>query len=482
MSLNTGGGQPLSIGSGIAQRTFDTARNIVALGDSLVAGQQDGVGYNWPEQLKAALGVGVTVVNHGRPAWTSTEVAILQGGVDVVTSGFTIPAGVSAATVPVTSPTTYLSPNTTVGITYKWLGAFAGIQGILQRNNVSGVWTFTRLVAGSSTVVAGGGVFHAVNGAPYGASTHVFLIGRNNYSATATIISDIDAMIATLTPGVTYLVLSILTASDETSGGTPHTQVTTTNAALATHYGVRYLDARRYMIDSGLAFNSLTPAGGDTTAINGDTIPPQLMMADLTHPNRYGTRAIAQAVLLKLIQMGWVTAAPAAIPSTAATNLWYSPGFEYAEFAVGGHANATNNLTYRTQDASRAVSGRADLWGLRTNFYATTSGTLQLVFAMPATFAVAKSSSIWVRSSKACVWMLQPAAYSGGGSSYVDADFSGSYTSVSANTWTKVSAASTFTVGGADTAFIILQSTTIWNAGDIVDFDDFAVVSGTSAP
>ena len=77
--------------------------------------------------------------------------------------------------------------------------------------------------------------------------------GRNNYSATSTVLADVASMVSALAAaGNTdkYLVLSVLNGSYggyEAPGGVGYQQITNLNAQLSAAYGSRYAEVREYL-------------------------------------------------------------------------------------------------------------------------------------------------------------------------------------------------------------------------------------------
>jgi lysophospholipase L1-like esterase len=472
------GGSPrvLDLGARAGTNTVPDLRKIVCVGDSLVAGNQDGPGQNWPAILGTALGSGVTVINHGNAAWTSTELAIFQGGLDVTVAAATIPATITPVTLTVTAPTADLSPPANSAIHYRWVGTLAGVAGVLRRDAGTGAWTFTRLTPGSSTPVTAGAAFRAVNGTPYGDAQVVLMVGRNNFANVATVLGDVAAIVASLTTTTRrVLVCSVTTASTEVTGTQAHTQVKALNDALAATYGPNYLDVRRYLIDSGLSFSGLTPTGPDSTAVAGDSVPPQLC-TDGLHWNRYGVRAAAKAITDKLAALGRTPDAVAAVPSAAAndaTNLYWSPGFEHSS-GINYYGFPSTMLAARTPDAARTGT-----WGLRTVFNQTAASPTW-VFDVAASLAAAKSASVWVRPSKSAQLGTLLQGYNANND--LVANDTGPGQTVPANTWAKLTLPSTVTAAGVTSVWLVLTSTTTWNAGDYVDIEDIQIVAGSTAP
>lgn len=298
-------------------------RNIVCAGDSITQGNQDGSGFTYPNMLAAAIGPDASVANIGQSGWTSTEVAARLGGVTFVLGAFTLPAGTAATAVTVTTPTDAF--RTSAELFPSWLGVLnvdgVAVPGRLRHridaaaSPVNG-WTFERTTAGASVAVAAGATFVSTEYDSYLERTLIFMAGRNNITDPAIILRDVASTLARLTrPVKRFLILSVTTKTGETSGTAGYNQVKAINTALQAAYPNNYVDVRGYLIASGLSLNGLTATAADTAAIAGDNIPPQLLVADGVHPNRFGYRAIADKVLSKLIQLNEPTAVAAPLPS-----------------------------------------------------------------------------------------------------------------------------------------------------------------------
>jgi len=140
--------------------------------------------------------------------------------------------------------------------------------------------------------------------------------GRNNYTATNTVLADVAAMVANLaTVGNTnrYLVLSVLNGdtASEWKGGTNYQTITNLNGMLASIYGSNYVDIRSYLVsryDSTLA--------GDVIDYGHD-VPPTSLRYDGLHLNASGYTAVAAHLLtngLPILRGAWSSvASPAAV-------------------------------------------------------------------------------------------------------------------------------------------------------------------------
>ena len=309
--------------------TKSDVRSIICLGDSITEGNQDGSGYRWPAMLGTALGANVSVVNAGKSGWTSTEIAARIGAIEFTLDGFTVPNSTAQTAVTVTAPTTDF--RTSAELFPAWTGVLSfgstRIAGTLRHTihaaaTVVNGWTFAATTAPGSTVaVPAGAKFVGTEYDAYRGSTVIVAAGRNNIRGGVTfdlntLVADVAKVVDRLTPTVKrILVLGVTTKVNETSATADYAKVIAANNALAAIYGDRFLDVRRGMIDRGLAIAAISPTAGDTTAINGDTIPPSLMYTDQIHPNKYGYRAMATLILERLRALDWVKDAPSPIAS-----------------------------------------------------------------------------------------------------------------------------------------------------------------------
>lgn len=122
--------------------------------------------------------------------------------------------------------------------------------------------------------------------------------GRNNYSSAATVEADIASMVAALTSvgNSNYIVLGILNGPGEPSGSSDYNQIISINNYLSVTYGSHYLDARSYIVNSGLAATGITPTAQDTTDIGNDVPPTSLRADSIVHLNTAGYTALAQYI------------------------------------------------------------------------------------------------------------------------------------------------------------------------------------------
>lgn len=263
--------------------------NITAWGDSITAGNEDGTGVTYPNQLAADI-PGSVVNNEGVGGQTSTQIGVREGGVSTTAtvSGGTIP---SSGSVTVTFPTGY-EPVTSQGPSPGAYGTIAGVYGLV---TLSGsIYTFN-VLNGTTTVSVSGAVRFIPNTGSLNNGTVIIWAGRNNSGSPSQVESDIAAMVAAL-PSNRYLILSILNAQGEGSGTGAYSNITTINNYLASTYPGHYFDIREYLVQNGLAAAGLTATASDTADVASDVVPYSLSYAGSVHLNAAGYTVVAEQV------------------------------------------------------------------------------------------------------------------------------------------------------------------------------------------
>ena len=166
-------------------------------------------------------------------------------------------------------------------------------------------YTFTRTTAGTAATVFGGAPFYYDIADQARSNIFVIWAGRNNYAETDQVIGDIQAMVQhQFSQYKRFVILSEHNASTAASGSSEWTQIKTLNDRLRQLYGRRFIDTRRYLIDSGLAHAGLAPTTQDTTDISNDVVPISLR-ADNLHLNGNGSTIVAALIKSRLIELGW---------------------------------------------------------------------------------------------------------------------------------------------------------------------------------
>lgn len=284
--------------------------DITAWGDSLTAG-------GFPSQL--ATLTGRTVYNGGVGGETSTGIAARQGGLPYLM----LPAG---GTIPASGGVTVTLTSSGGGTSWPLLqgsgipdgvmrGTLAGVTGVLTLSQpttpgpvhqADDVYTFTRDTAGDAVPLTRPAPFYTDFAVARRDDLQVFWYGRNNASAGARIQSDIAASVQFMgSIDKRFLVLSVTNGAGEGNPSSTYTAVTTVNAALFATYGRRFIDARRYLIDYGLADLGITPTGQDNADVAADTIPASLR-ADSIHLTAAAQGIVAALINARLREMGWI--------------------------------------------------------------------------------------------------------------------------------------------------------------------------------
>jgi hypothetical protein len=457
--------------------TKSDLRRLLAIGDSMTQGDQDGTGYGYPGLAAGSLGDDVTVINRGQGGFTSTEIAISHGAIDPVLGAFTIPADTSATAVTVTAPTAAFRNPGTGGETFTYTGVIAGIPGVLTRSPTADTWTFARTTAGSATPVAAGATFHCTRDDNDRDALTVIWVGRNNVATSASPIvqSDIAAMVAHLTPTVArYLVMGVCPGILETTGTQGHTNILALNAALAVEYGDRYIDLRTTLM-AGLSLVNITPTGADTTAIANGTIPPSLLHPDGLHFNQWGYRVVAHAVKERLRALDWLTAPTRAVHGTGLINLRANPDFASAS-AVNSVGDPNTNLVF----TRTAGVGRGNSFGCRVTFSGATTGNGIGFYQDGLNAGTVYSGSLWVRPSKVVTLLPRILRWTDAFAGFAAGQYNGAGRVCLPGVWTKLALTGTIT-GGTIFGILAANDAQGWTAADYIDFDDIQIVAGSVA-
>jgi len=275
------GRQTLSLSGTTALST-----TLACLGDSLTAGAGGSGGY--PARL-GVLFPTRTILNMGIGGQTSTEIAQRVGAVpptlslagSVMTTGANVVTAINGAAPSNTNgPLSTPSDNTTRPLT----GTFCGVHGTLSRSATGGppstaeTYIFTpdagvtlpqHCPAGTPFIVDAGGI---------GADLAIIWLGRNNFSPAAQVMADVAACVAMLTYPKRFIVMGVLNGNyaAETINGSNWLAIVSLNQQLQAAYPANFFDARRYLIDRGLADAGITPTTQDLTDIANDLVPTSL--------------------------------------------------------------------------------------------------------------------------------------------------------------------------------------------------------------
>ncbi len=240
---------------------------IRAEGDSLMSGAVATNGITVPSELATVLSV--PVINEGIGGQVSTQIAMRAGGIvpQITVSGNVI-ATVSGTTVTAIQGVAVAGMSTTQTPDYRFLqtaadnltrrryGTLCGIHGTLEdRNNSGGPPSTSAQILFTPDInpaapVACAAASNFTDDA-YALSKNPTIIeeGRNNYSATSQVESDIAASVANADPSA-YLVFGITKGeyANEYTGQTGATQINTINTNSASLYGAHYFDWNAYLI------------------------------------------------------------------------------------------------------------------------------------------------------------------------------------------------------------------------------------------
>ena len=274
-------------------------------GDSLTYGNQDGTGITRATVLKGLLGDNWTVNNYGSGGETSNTVACRQGGLHLVAQpNFVIPETKTAVSINIVDSEGN-SVNLRSSITDSTIldsvnpVEINGVKGNLGQGSTFGAspYTFTRLEAGDSVDVNRPTRVITKSMRELNNTNNVMIIwiGQNGgYDDVNTLISQINQMIK-LNNTTNYLVISL------TSGGKE-----TINTVLNKEFGVKFIDARQYLIDYGLDDAGLTPTQKDLDNISNNLVPKSLLVdSDNVHFNKYGYTIIANLEYKRGKELGY---------------------------------------------------------------------------------------------------------------------------------------------------------------------------------
>jgi lysophospholipase L1-like esterase len=273
-----------------------TGSKVVCFGDSLTQGNQDGTGNTYPKYLGTLIGS--SVYNAGVGGEDSLQIASRQGGIALMVEPFTIPA----ATTPVSVTLSCLEHSYTEPF-YIISQANGGINpveiaGVVGTLTFTGNWatqtytyTFTRNTAGDSVTLTRPTPIITATSKMRG-RVQIFWVGTNDYphnlqTVQEKIVPRIDAMIA-WTNAKNYLVIG-LTAKVRFA------DLADCNTYMQRHFGTRFIDISRYILQYGLQDESITPTAQDNTDIANGEIPTSLR-TDSVHLNRYGYDIVAKQV------------------------------------------------------------------------------------------------------------------------------------------------------------------------------------------
>lgn len=249
--------------------------------------------------------LGEQVYNAGYSGQTSTQIAERMNAqpVTITIAGGTVPAsGAVACTLSGTG-----NPLAGTGVGAQLITIDPGglnLVGTLTRTPATADYTFTRSASGSTVSVPGSTAIRF--DVSYGMRNRAWAIrvGRNNITQSATILADIDAILAVQTGKVRRTIIETIPSFPNGSGGAESNlaAVQARNAEIIARYGLvqdggMVLDTLSYLLDTGpfgaLATVGVTPTSDDLTDIAAG-IPPRALRAASTdgHFNDVGYAAL----------------------------------------------------------------------------------------------------------------------------------------------------------------------------------------------
>ena len=281
------------------ENEFSAAKIVDYWGNSLTAGNQDGTGVTRATVLQELLGESWQVNNYGNGGEQSNTIACRHGGMHLIAQPpFTIPADTTAVSVEITDNignavnlrTSIMSETTLNSVNPCYIN---GVKGKLSQGDTfaTSPFKFTRETAGDQVAVTRPTTIITKAMQKLNDKSHVLIIwlGENggwkvdDKEDIPTLIRQIKSMIQ-LHNSEKYLVMS-MTANNRQP----------VNTELEKEFGVKFVDARRYLIDYGLEDAGLTATDEDTTLIAADKMPKSLLVTtDNTHFNKYGYTVIAK--------------------------------------------------------------------------------------------------------------------------------------------------------------------------------------------
>lgn len=282
-------------------------------GDSLTRGVGVGDSYSkaFPYVLYGLLD-GREVINCGVGGENTINIASRQGGLPNIVKPFTIPANASKVEVKLTNiyggstgillqGGSALDPTTGKYVMTKQINpcSINGVEGTLTYEN--GKYYFSRSENGESVIVSRPTPLITYAMKSMRDNINIIWIGTNGgFTTSAELIECIEAMIDYMSPiNKKYIVIGIhhlVSTVTET--------FETIEKNMAMHFGRRYINQRKYMIEYGLSDAGITPTVEDTTAISEDKIPPSLLY-DTVHYNDKGYNIIANLVVERGKELGY---------------------------------------------------------------------------------------------------------------------------------------------------------------------------------
>lgn len=282
---------------------------IICFGDSLTYGQgSGGVETNsFPAQLATELAVGV--LNAGIPAESSSEIAGRQGGAPLLarpTSGALLGTGRTPLTIRRASDGQTVDNLARLAFRYFNPVKLAGRMGSIDYDTATSTWGFTPITPGGTNLtIRNPAPIYPMSARRFRGLTQIAWVGTNNILETDQIVGDIEAMEQHVwSLDARMLSIGPFNREGQIPGTAAHTALLATERQLALTRGRRHINARRYLIDYGLADAGITPTAQDQADIANDLVPTSLRN-DNVHLNQTGYRMVALLVAARLRELGW---------------------------------------------------------------------------------------------------------------------------------------------------------------------------------
>ena len=273
-------------------------------GDSLTRGVGVGDSYSkaFPYVLHGLLD-GREVINCGVGRENTINIASRQGGLPNIVKPFTIPSNASKVEVKLTNiyggstgillqGGSALDPTTGKYVMTAQINpcSINGVEGTLTYEN--GKYYFSRSENGESVIVSRPTPLITYAMKSMRDNINIIWIGTNGgFTTSAELIECIEAMIDYMSPiNKKYIVIGV---HHLVSTVTETFEMIEKNMAM--HFGRRYINQRKYVVEYGLSDAGITPTVEDTTAISQGKIPPSLLY-DNVHYNDKGYNIIANLV------------------------------------------------------------------------------------------------------------------------------------------------------------------------------------------
>lgn len=284
--------------------------DINCVGDSMTAGAgSNGNPYSKVLQdLLMASGSNAVVHNSGVGGETSPTITARMGG-------YSFQVRVTGGVIPATTTPVEITFDQINGQRVRpllqgnggasgFIGDLAGVRGsiTLVKPNGGNTWdeanyyTFTRSVAGSEVIVNRPEPFVTDYAKARQGDIKIIWIGQNGPS-TERAIQDAKAIIQSMQAlDKRYIVISKPTATPAD------------DAAFFAEFGDRFIAAKKYLVEFGLADAGITPTEQDITDMENYTIPLPLCnnTTDRLHWNAAGYSVLANLIFKKLNQLGWI--------------------------------------------------------------------------------------------------------------------------------------------------------------------------------